>query len=178
MILDGGAADIGIESTVLDVTASPPVILRPGWVTRAKISEVIGEIAVAAGASEEALMRSPGTRHRHYSPRARVVLVTGASPQMIEEICRKYLDRGPVGFIGHTRLEVDDARFSSVILGPTPADYARSIYDALRKLDELSPGVILVEGIGEGGEGAAVMDRLRRAASEVLSEAESRVNSR
>ncbi|HVG21856.1 MAG TPA: L-threonylcarbamoyladenylate synthase, partial [Blastocatellia bacterium] len=66
MIIDGGPTDIGVESTVLDMTADPPVILRPGWITEESLASVIGPTGRAA--SLEELRRSPGTRHRHYSP--------------------------------------------------------------------------------------------------------------
>jgi len=163
MILDGGATDIGIESTVLDVTCDPPIILRPGWITAEKLSETVG--AVDSTASRGRLARSPGTRHRHYSPRARVALVEAGSPELVKEACEKYLKEGPVGFIGHTVFDIPDERFSKIILSESAGDYARSIYRALREMDENNPSVIVVEGIGESDEGAAVMDRLRRAAS-------------
>jgi L-threonylcarbamoyladenylate synthase len=165
MILDGGATKIGIESTVLDITNDAPVILRPGWVTSEQIADTIGNLQSAA--KEEELRRSPGTRHRHYSPRARVVLIERDSPQSIERICKNYLKASPVAFIGHTRFEIDDRDFYSVILENSAEDYARSIYRALREMDERGASVIIVEAISETGEGAAVMDRLRRAASEI-----------
>ena len=162
MILDGGPTDIGIESTVLDVTADPPIILRPGWVTAERLEEAIG--ALARNVSREQLGRSPGTRYRHYSPRARVALVESGAPGLVKEVCEKYLKEGPVAYLGHTDPDIRDGRFDKIILSESPGDYARSIYRALRELDAKNPSVIVVEGISEGGEGAAVMDRLRRAA--------------
>ena len=162
MILDGGATEIGIESTVLDVTTDTPIILRPGWVTARKLEEIIG--ALDSTASREQLARSPGTRYRHYSPRARVILVEAGAPGLAKETCEKYLKEGPVGFLGHTVFDIPGERFSRIILSNSAGDYARSIYRALRELDEKNPAVIVVEGISERDEGAAVMDRLRRAA--------------
>jgi L-threonylcarbamoyladenylate synthase len=166
MILDGGEAHIGIESTVLDMTAAPPLILRQGWITREQIAAVIGDVEVAV--SEEELRRSPGTRHRHYSPRARLVLVEHASRENIESLCAKCLESGTVGFLGHTRVSLSDPRLNGIILVCDAKEYGRSLYSALRELDEKRPDVIVVEGIKEEGEGAAVMDRLRRAASEIV----------
>ncbi len=165
MILDGGPTDIGIESTVLDVTADPPIILRPGWVTAERLADTIG--ALDQRVSRERLGRSPGTRYRHYSPRARVVLIESGSPGLVKEACEKYLKEGPVGYLGHTDLDIRGGRFNKIILSESAGDYARSIYRALRELDEKNPSVIVVEGISESGEGAAVMDRLRRASGEV-----------
>jgi L-threonylcarbamoyladenylate synthase len=164
LILDGGTTIIGIESTVLDMSTEPPMILRPGWITEQMLECVIGPVECAA--SDEELRRSPGTRHRHYSPRARVVLIEHGSPEFIERVCRGYLEEGGVGFIGHTQMVIDDASFTAIQIGERAEDYAYSIYAALRELDKKSPGVIVVEGIRGDGAGAAVMDRLRRAASE------------
>jgi L-threonylcarbamoyladenylate synthase len=163
LILDGGATSIGIESTVLDMTADPPVILRPGAVTREMLMEVIGSVEHAA--SGEALRRSPGTRHRHYSPRARVILIEHESRESIERICEAHLTKERTGFIGHTSIAIDDPNFNMILLDPSAEAYARSIYSALRELDQTGTKVIIVEGITEKGAGVAVMDRLRRAAS-------------
>ena len=165
LILDGGTTNIGIESTVLDVTTDPPMILRPGWITQEMLADEIGPIGRAA--SDESLRSSPGTRHRHYSPRARVILVEKASPELLERVCREHLKHGSVGFIGHTLLEIDDPAFNPIRLGRYAGEYAHSIYAALREADENDPRVIVVEGINDTGEGGAVMDRLRRAAAEV-----------
>lgn len=163
LILDGGTTKIGIESTVLDVTTDPPVILRPGWITREILSEAIGPIELAI--SDEESRRSPGTRHRHYSPRARVILIEHGSRDFIEQVCKDHLNQGAVGFIGHTAVAINDTSFFSIHLGPRADDYAHSIYAALREVDRQNPRVIVVEGISDAGEGAAVMDRLRRAVS-------------
>jgi L-threonylcarbamoyladenylate synthase len=166
MILDGGTTNIGIESTVLDMTDDVPLLLRPGWITREQIAETTGPVERAK--KEEELARSPGTRHRHYSPRARVVLVEQDSPQSITKLCKDHIREGVVGFIGHTRVDIADRNFHPVVLENSAARYAHSIYSTLRDMDERGVDIIIVEGIGESGEGAAVMDRLRRAASEVL----------
>ena len=174
MILDGGATNIGIESTVLDTTSEPPVILRPGWVTREQLAEVIGRVELAA--TDEELKRSPGTRHRHYSPRANIVLVENYSTKSMEQLAESLLRNGPVGFIGHTRFEIEDPGFNAIVLNNSADDYARFIYSAFRELDERGASIIIVEGISEAGEGVAVMDRLRRAASETRSQLVSDLN--
>jgi L-threonylcarbamoyladenylate synthase len=166
LILDGGNASIGIESTVLDVTTDPPMILRPGWITHEMLSAAIGPIEVIA--SGEELRRSPGTRHRHYSPRARVILIEYGSQDFIEQVCKDHLREGAVGFIGHTPVSINNPLFFSISLTPRAGDYAHSLYSALREVDKKNPSVIVVEGISDAGEGGAVMDRLRRAASELI----------
>jgi L-threonylcarbamoyladenylate synthase len=166
MIIDAGATAIGIESSVVDLTTDPPIILRPGWITRELLIETIGPIS--APATEEELRRSPGTRHRHYSPRARVILVEQPSPELVARLSQEHLQKGPVGFIGSSRIDIDDPNFYAINLESSASNYARSIYGALRELDRRGARVIVVEAINENGEGAAVMDRLRRAASEVI----------
>lgn len=171
MVLDGGTTPIGIESTVIDMTADVPLILRPGWITREAIEAVIGEVRQAASPDE--LKRSPGTRYRHYSPRARVILVEvpkaaedrGEAAARLQHLCRELLETGKVALLSHTPVVIDDANFTTLRLENSATDYARRIYAALRELDERRPDVIVVEGIGETHEGAAVMERLRRAAS-------------
>jgi len=165
MILDGGSTQIGIESTVIDMTAGVPMILRPGWITPEAIAEIIGEVQQAK--SDDELKRSPGTRYRHYSPRARVVLLVGYEKAAIEEVCRKSSEQTTTGLISHTPVSINDSRFITILLNDSAEDYARRIYGALRELDEKNPGVIFVEAISEAGEGAAVMERIRRAASEI-----------
>ncbi|HEX5735743.1 MAG TPA: L-threonylcarbamoyladenylate synthase [Blastocatellia bacterium] len=165
MIIDGGATNIGIESTVIDMTVDPPVILRPGWITRELLIEALGQVSTPA--SIEQLQRSPGTRHRHYSPRARVILVEQSSPHLLAQLSKEQLQNGAVGFIGSSRIDIDDPKFYAINLESSAADYARSIYGALRELDRKGARVIVIEGIDEDREGAAVMDRLRRAASEI-----------
>ena len=166
MIIDGGATDIGIESTVVDLTVDPPVILRPGWVTLEQLVEAVGRVSLPATPDE--LRRSPGTRHRHYTPRARVILVEQSSPRELARLAREHLQNGAVGFIGSSRIDVDDPAFYAINLEGSAADYARSIYGALRELERKGASVIVIEGVSEDSEGAAVMDRLRRAASEII----------
>jgi len=168
MILDGGPATIGIESTVIDMTVDPPVILRPGWVTRDAISDLIGPVRTTASSAD--LGRSPGTRYKHYSPRARVVLIQRGSAELIRQTCLDLLTKGAVAYLGHTPSGISHPQFAEMIIGPASRDYAAAIYASLRLLDETNPDVIVVQGIEPSGEGEAVMDRLKRAASEVILE--------
>jgi L-threonylcarbamoyladenylate synthase len=165
LILDGGPTAIGVESTVLDVTCTPPVLLRPGGVSQEAIEAAIGPLAGRADAALQ--RRSPGTRYRHYSPRARVWVLEDASPEALERTVAAALAAGQrVGCLLH-RLAFVQAPPSVTMtqIGGCVADYARHLFAALRKLDALGVDVIIVEGVTEEGLGSAVMDRLRRAAS-------------
>jgi L-threonylcarbamoyladenylate synthase len=165
LILDAGPTRIGVESTVLDVTCDPPVILRPGGITREAIEAVVGPVQDVA--SQALRRRSPGTRYRHYSPRARVWLVEDAQPDSFQTTITHALQRGMrVGCLLH-RLDPGDLPSPVKVrrLGGSLADYAQGLFSALRGLDALGLDVIVVEGVQEQELGVAVMDRLRRAAS-------------
>lgn len=168
MILDAGPTSVGVESTVLDLTASPPVILRPGGVTLEQLERVLGGVRMTAEA--ERLRHSPGTRYRHYSPRARMLLIEAwdeaTHPKLLEAALR---DVTTVGYIGSDRDFVGPGRIvHRIILSPEAEIYARRIFAALRELDRRGVEVIVVEGVPEVGLGRAVMDRLRRAAEKIL----------
>jgi L-threonylcarbamoyladenylate synthase len=165
VVLDAGPCTVGLESTVLDVSGvvsgGAPVLLRPGGVSREAIEAVVGSVSTMDAPEAEGARRSPGTRYRHYAPRARVVLV---SPGEAEAVASEHFERGErVGLLSRTA--VDDSRYF-VIAAPGPVEaYARAIFAALREFDRRECTVIVAESVAEEGVGAAVMDRLRRAAA-------------
>jgi L-threonylcarbamoyladenylate synthase len=165
LILDGGRTTIGVESTVLDVTCAPPILLRPGGIPQEAIEVVIGPLQERADPSLH--RRSPGTRYRHYSPTARVlVLEEGSTEALQREVAAALCRHHRVGCLLH-RLELAEVPPGVVLerSGGGIVDYARTLFAALRNLDALGVDVIIVEGVAEKGLGVAVMDRLRRAAS-------------
>lgn len=165
LILDAGPTEIGLESTVIDVTLDPPAILRTGGLTRERIEEVIGPVQVSGSAAD--LQRSPGTRHRHYSPRAQVILVAEGDELALTHLLKAHRQSGrKVACIAHSHSlsKLESGEFFRML--PSSADFfARYLYRTLRELDALGVEVIIVESIPEIGLGAAVMDRLRRAAA-------------
>ncbi|MBM4169740.1 MAG: threonylcarbamoyl-AMP synthase [Ignavibacteria bacterium] len=164
LILDAGPSDIGIESTVVDVTVDPPQILRLGGLTAEMIESVIGEVQI--GRDDDRLKRSPGTRYRHYAPRARVVLIDQCDRERLEVLIQQYRQEGnQVGCIVHSGdlATVESSQFFHVL--PSDTEFlARYLYRSLRELDQMKADVILVEKVREEGLGATVMDRLRKAA--------------
>jgi L-threonylcarbamoyladenylate synthase len=164
LILDAGPTSIGVESTVLDVTCTPPVVLRPGGITREALEAVIGRVQTTADASLR--RRSPGTRYRHYSPKAAVALVAPERPQALQALIVEALRQGQrVGCLLQ-RLDPPDMLPGVVwrrVAGGL-AEYARALFSSLRELDALGVDVIVVEAVPEEGLGVAIMDRLRRAA--------------
>jgi L-threonylcarbamoyladenylate synthase len=164
LILDAGPTTIGLESTVVDVTSDPPVILRPGGLTRERIEETIG--SVLTDTSGEHGPRSPGTRHRHYAPRASVILANIGDPVMFGKILREQRQGGKnVGCIVHSPLlsHLESGDFYRVL--PSSMEiFGRYLFRTLRELDAMRVDVIVIEGVEEDGLGATIMDRLRRAA--------------
>ncbi|MBM4462493.1 MAG: threonylcarbamoyl-AMP synthase [Chloroflexi bacterium] len=165
LVLDAGPVEIGVESTVLDISTQPPTILRPGAVTVEDLESILGKVAL--GGHAELLKRSPGTRHRHYSPKAKVTLVAGKSQP---EVARLLEQRAAAGRkVGVMTLRPDLYRGKQgVVVAAMSQDlreYARQMFASLRELDEAGVDEIIVEEVEEKGIGVAIMDRLRRAAS-------------
>ena len=165
LILDAGPVEIGLESTVVDMSVRPRVILRPGAVAAEELQEVTGEVVL--GGRGELLKRSPGTRHRHYSPRARVTLVEEKAEQAVVLLAEKHGREGKkTGIV--TRRPDFYRNTDQVVVEVMPRDlkeYAKRMFAALRGLDERGVDEIIVEEVEEEGMGVAIMDRLRRAAS-------------
>lgn len=159
VILDGGASDIGIESTIVDCSGEGVAILRPGKITAAQIESVIG-MPLATLAVESP--RVPGSLPKHYSPRAKVHLLKRVG--MIEALTTHKGKR-----IGALALEVAVSRLPQalqIIEPAVSAEYARTLYANLRQLDEAGADLILVEMPPETPSWAGVIDRLRRASGD------------
>lgn len=164
LILDAGPCERGIESTVVDCSAAPARLLRPGPVDRAAIEAALCE-TVAAGPPDDAVLRSPGLLGRHYAPEARLELASDGATR-----CRSLLADGlRVGWITR-RPETDVAGGSSdrlvvVRLPDEPRGFARGLYAALHELDARGVEAIVVDAPPGGEPWRAVRDRLERAAS-------------
>lgn len=173
MILDGGPVGIGIESTILDVTETVPVILRPGYITKKMIQEVIGEVNMDPGlASEDAQIRpkAPGMKYKHYAPRAELILVAGPQEKVqgkINDLTRQAVEAGKhAGVIG-TDESCGKYLYGIVKSIGTRTDertIARHLYGILREFDDLKVDIIYSESFSALGIGQAVMNRLLKAA--------------
>ncbi|MBI4417560.1 MAG: threonylcarbamoyl-AMP synthase [Ignavibacteriales bacterium] len=163
MVLNSGPVEIGIESTVVDVTVEPPVILRPGGIHKESLEDIIGPVVIAS--QGELLRRSPGTLHRHYAPRAKVILVPEGDTGLLSRLLGEYRQQGKsVACIVHSREMARVESGSSFKVLPAPIDfYARYLFRTFRELDQTGIDVLLVEEVEESGLGVAVMDRLRKA---------------
>lgn len=154
-ILQGEATNIGLESTVVDCTTRPPTLLRPGAVTLEALRDVLPEVHVARSAAD-APSPSPGTRHRHYAPDARIHLVDHPPAQPPDV---------PATYIGLTA-PAEPETFALVKVCASTDEYAQHLFDFLRQSDEVGAGTIYCQRVMPEHLGRALMDRLERAAGE------------
>jgi L-threonylcarbamoyladenylate synthase len=166
LIIDGGALEHGVESTVLDVRGELPVLLRPGALPLELLEAACGRSIDAATAHGP--VRSPGMKYRHYSPRAELWLypvneAQPASSRIARDASRLRAAGRRVAVIARERLEAE--RF--IERPQEPTELARHLFCWLYELDALGVDTILVEGVAAAGMGRAVMDRLTRAATRV-----------
>lgn len=163
MVLDSGPTMGGLESTVLDLSAAPARLLRPGLITPSQIEEVIGPIALErrAGGREEAALRSPGMLPRHYAPRAPLECAPDGGRSRVWELCRQGKKVGWVAFGAE-----DAEALPNLIKVEMPTDpraYSRRLYAVLHALDEAGVERIVAALPPDTEEWLAVRDRLRRA---------------
>ncbi len=174
VIVDGGACRVGLESTVLDLTSEPPVILRPGGITREEIEEVIGPVEIDPALWElhdRGTPKSPGMKYAHYSPKAEVVVVAGDDYGKIfvkvSELILKY--RSSDKKVGVLASLETGRGYSADAVYPVGSranlvTVAQNLFYGLRFLDDEEVDLIIAEGYPEEGIGLAIMNRLRKAA--------------
>jgi L-threonylcarbamoyladenylate synthase len=175
-VLDGGSTRIGVESTVLDMSVNPPMVLRPGGTPFEALQKALGDVQLHpfVAAEKELLLgeaRSPGMRHKHYAPNAKVLLVEGsvaAVTAKIKELIAAYrLEACKVGVLATD--ETAAAYRADVVksLGSrfNLAAVAQNLFRLLREFDAEGVDVIIAEGVPAEGLGLAVMNRLRKASA-------------
>ncbi|MGW6710806.1 L-threonylcarbamoyladenylate synthase [Streptomyces sp. NPDC054956] len=159
-VLDGGACEVGVESTIVDVTGDAPSILRPGGVTREDLEAVLGFPLAVPSTSH---VRVPGQHPSHYAPRARVVLVDPGMAVAEAELAQESGQRA--GVLLPPALAGTRVKAHAVLEVPgSTAAYARGLYGFLRELDERGCDLIIASLPEEEGLGSAIANRLRRAA--------------
>ena len=173
MILDGGSVDIGVESTILDMTVTPPMILRPGAITKEMLSEVIGEVAVDETLISEnstKAPKAPGMKYRHYAPKADLTIIEGPLEKVVKEINKRAKEKSEAGYkvgvIG-TEETVADYKSGDVKCIGTRADestIAANLFRILREFDDDQVDYIYSESFDTAGIGSAIMNRLLKAA--------------
>ncbi|MBN2085334.1 MAG: threonylcarbamoyl-AMP synthase [Anaerolineales bacterium] len=175
LILDAGPTEWGVESTILDPLQSPPVLLRPGGISIAELESVLGPIRIAAPA--ERISASPGRQPRHYAPNARLILCPGETPADIAESVRSTARRERkenrrIGLLAASevasRIEPSETPVILRDLGSIGdlRGISRRLFACLRELEAEGVDIILAHRLPGEGVGAAVNDRLTRAAAE------------
>ncbi len=168
LIVDGGQSQVGIESTVLDLTVSPPRILRPGMIHAEALMAVCGEIQSQNFKTEnrDAALRSPGLLVKHYSPKAKLMVLNWHDEMDLQsQIASRQLATGNVHVITHTKIPIG-GHFADVNVMPHDAEaFARALYSTLHHCDAAGADLIVVESPPETPEWSGIADRLQRAAA-------------
>jgi L-threonylcarbamoyladenylate synthase len=165
LIVDGGAAQIGIESTVLDVTSSPPRLLRPGMIHSESLRAVLGELDDGYLPRGEPL-RSPGLLLKHYSPKAKLVVWQWRDEASLNsQLSTLNFPPTSVCVITHGVIPMKLKAGNVCVIPNDPEAFARAIYAELHRCDDAGARLIVVEAPPATPEWQAISDRLRRAAA-------------
>ena len=178
-ILDGGSVDIGLESTIVDLTEDVVTILRPGYINMDMLREVVGEVRMDPGivyndkgTTSGARPKAPGMRYKHYAPKGDLTIISGEEDIVvatINQMTKEALDKGQrVGIIA-TSESADRYKDGRVLVIGDRADegsIAHNLYDILRQFDEIGVDVIYSESFATPKMGQAIMNRLLKAAGQ------------
>lgn len=177
MILDGGPSCIGLESTIIDLTEGTPTILRPGYITKEMLSEVLGEVEIDRGilpADSNIAPKAPGMKYRHYAPKAELTIIAGEEAAVVKRInelletAKKKGIRSGVIATDATKECYHATSVKSAGDRQKEEETAKELYRILREFDEEEMDVIYSEAFAESGIGQAVMNRLLKAAGHRL----------
>lgn len=165
LIVDGGQSQVGIESTVLDLSVSPPRVLRPGMIHAEALASVGGGIQNLESKITGTL-RSPGLLAKHYSPKAKLVVLNWRDDaDLRSQLATLNLQLSTAHVIAHTRIPAGE-NFADVSVMPHDAEaFARALYSELHRCDAAGAQLIVVEAPPDGPEWSGIVDRLRRAAA-------------
>lgn len=174
MILDGGAVGIGIESTIIDLSEEIPMILRPGYITKEMLEEVLGEeVRIDPGiiASDSTKKpKAPGMKYKHYAPKADLVLVEGEQEAVVAKINALVREKQAAGLkVGVVATDETESLYQAdyvVTIGARSDEdaIARHLYKILREFDDWNVDAIYSESFSTPRIGQAIMNRLMKAA--------------
>lgn len=159
LILDSGKVQIGLESTVVSFVNKIPILLRPGAISKQQIEKIIGKIKIHPSIQNTEISEnknlkaiSPGMKHKHYSPNARVILAYANKTQIKQLKKQLKKQKNKVGIILNKNIE----------------EYARNLFSKMREFDYKKYDIIICQAVDENGLGLALMNRLKRASSQVV----------
>lgn len=166
LIVDGGAANVGIESTVIDLASERPRILRPGMIHEESLSAALGDKAIVGSAGEGAMLRSPGMLPKHYAPKAKLVLLRWDSVEGLKSQIGNYkLQTRDVHVVAHTNIPLQPEFERVSVIPHDPEAFARALYAELHRCDEEGAKLIVVEAPPDEPAWRGIIDRLTRAAA-------------
>ncbi len=176
LIIDAGNCNVGLESTVLDLSGKIPTILRPGGISKENLEIVLGEVLMDRPSNNK-VPKAPGMKYRHYAPQGEMLLILGPRervvPRMSLETQKAHGHFKKVGIL--CTLESAPQLHSQhpdllFVMGShsRPEEVATHLFSGLRLCDEQGMDVILAEGVEEGGLGSAIMNRLEKAAGQKI----------
>ncbi|MBM3838385.1 MAG: threonylcarbamoyl-AMP synthase [Verrucomicrobia bacterium] len=165
LVLDGGPAQVGIESTVLDLTTLPARMLRPGMIPVESLAAVTGDL-VAVESRPDEVLRSPGLLHRHYAPKARLVVWSWTNDADLKsQISNLKFEINETFVIAHSRLPGETGYGQICVLPRDPEAFGRALYSEWHRCDAAGAKLIVVEAPPENVAWQAIADRLRRASA-------------
>lgn len=191
LIVDGGASNVGIESTVLDLTVDPPRVLRPGMISAEAIARVLkfgdfgsesrsgsgsrrgpgageGPEACIGSGSDSGPLRSPGQLPRHYAPRARLWVGTWRDEaDLLGQLRRDGVDPAKAHVLAHHVIPEQHAAARICLIPADPEAYARALYAEWHRCDALGASTIVMEAVPGTPEWSAIADRVTRASARV-----------
>lgn len=170
LILDGGSCDIGIESTVIDMSTDTPTILRPGYFTLEYLKEILPNVKLDdALVSEGITPKSPGQKYTHYAPKAsmKVYVGEGAATYIKDEAYKLKSEGKKVGILAFEEDIKDFKDFYTISLGDkSDLSYMSHIfYSSLREMDKADVDIILANGVSDYKLGKSIMNRMKKSAS-------------
>ncbi|WP_195972799.1 L-threonylcarbamoyladenylate synthase [Clostridium thermobutyricum] len=172
-IIGGEKCDVGLESTIVDCTVEPPLVLRPGGITLEMLRTIREDIEIDKGLlrnDSNFKPKAPGMKYRHYAPNAKLKIILGNREKTIEkinEMVHNYIDAGEKVGILATEESKDSYKLGEkIVIGSYKRldEVASNLFEALRQFNELGVDIILAEGFEEKGLGIAIMNRLNKAA--------------
>jgi len=161
LILDGGPCQVGVESTIVDLSGPQPILLRPGHITRQQLEDVLQTELIILQHPEQSTLRAPGLMAVHYAPVTKAMLCAGED---LPDIVQSLTAQGQkIGLLGYQQAIRAHLQLHSIRLPQQAEAYAQALYAALRELDRLQLDLILVEQPPETEAWRAINDRLNKA---------------
>ena len=178
MIIEDDTVDIGVESTIVDLSEKIPTILRPGYITKSMLEEVLGEVridpAIMGSVKEGVVPKAPGMKYKHYAPDADLAIVEGATEAVIKKINELTRQKESDGYkVGIMTTMEDSSLYTGGIVKVVGSKndektVAHNLYAALRDFDKLGVQYIYSESFSTNDVGQAVMNRLIKAAGHTI----------